>query len=62
MYMKALEVIEAVELDGGDCVELKSGGPRMTVKSIIGDSVCCQWFDKTKLKEDVFHRLTLVKK
>lgn len=33
----------------GDVVQLKSGGPVMTVQEIeSGDQVFCIWFDKTK--------------
>jgi uncharacterized protein YodC (DUF2158 family) len=32
----------------GDVVQLKSGGPPMTVESTGGDSVWCVWFDGTK--------------
>lgn len=51
------------DIKAGDVVQLKSGGPKMTV-SQIGDFVMskgiengakCTWFDKTTLKEDVFH-------
>lgn len=47
------------EIKVGDCVVLKSGGPKMTVKG-VGDYayqknvVLCVWFDGTKLKEEVF--------
>ncbi|BBL90609.1 hypothetical protein VroAM7_32620 [Vibrio rotiferianus] len=29
----------------GDCVQLKSGGPVMTVSDTDGSTVRCQWFD-----------------
>lgn len=43
----------------GDCVELKSGGPTMTVKGVGNYSyqenvVLCVWFDGMKKKEDTF--------
>lgn len=37
----------------GDLVQLKSGGPRMTVIDINDDKVICQWFDdKQNLKKE----------
>ena len=47
------------ELKIGDVVQLKSGGPTMTIKSIdkSGGSIHCQWFagDKfDKLENDYF--------
>ncbi|WP_199728308.1 YodC family protein [Achromobacter sp. K91] len=30
----------------GDVVQLKSGGPLMTVTSISGNDVSCTWFDE----------------
>ena len=44
--MKTIEIFEA-----GDVVELKSGGPNMTVEGInelTGDVVCC-WFGESDL-------------
>jgi uncharacterized protein YodC (DUF2158 family) len=40
----------------GDIVQLKSGGPKMTVKSSHGveDDVHCQWFAGSKLEEGWF--------
>lgn len=42
----------------GDVVELKSGGPRMTVESIgtqiDPDGVVCRWFEGKDLKQATF--------
>jgi uncharacterized protein YodC (DUF2158 family) len=40
----------------GQIIRLKSGGPKMTVKSADGDAVwACQWFDRNgKLHSDSF--------
>jgi uncharacterized protein YodC (DUF2158 family) len=32
-------------MDKGDVVQLKSGGPHMTISSIFGDQAVCIWFD-----------------
>ena len=42
----------------GDLVELKSGGPKMTVKEIgpFGrNEILCQWFGGKKLEQGFFH-------
>jgi uncharacterized protein YodC (DUF2158 family) len=40
----------------GDTVELKSGGPKMTVAgpAFYGNALVCQWFDGTKLSSGEF--------
>ena len=47
------------ELKKGDVVALKSGGPRMTVSAISGESIKCNWFDNTELREGGFDAATL---
>jgi uncharacterized protein YodC (DUF2158 family) len=32
----------------GDIVELKSGGPAMTVHEVSGTVITCTWFDEAK--------------
>jgi uncharacterized protein YodC (DUF2158 family) len=32
----------------GEVVQLKSGGPKMTVQNIQGNEVWCTWFDEQK--------------
>ena len=44
----------------GDEVELKSGGPMMTVQDITPDDmVVCVWFDQNESKERAFKSDTL---
>ena len=47
----------------GDVVELKSGGPYMTVKAVSNDSVTAVWFNnegaKYSLETSSFHPQTL---
>jgi uncharacterized protein YodC (DUF2158 family) len=38
--------IELMEFKPGMRVQLKSGGPDMTIEAVDGDSVTCVWFDK----------------
>lgn len=45
----------------GEVVQLKSGGPRMTVESIIGDEVTCVWFAEMKQTHGTFPAATLVR-
>jgi uncharacterized protein YodC (DUF2158 family) len=45
----------------GDVVELKSGGPDMTVESIEEVKVLCIWFDKADMKQARFPSDTLQK-
>lgn len=37
------------QIQAGDVVELKSGGPNMTVKWISGTECYCEWFDGKKV-------------
>ncbi len=39
------------ELKKGDIVQLKSGGPKMTIYDIIRDAVSCTWFNKEDNQE-----------
>jgi len=36
------------EFQVGDLVQLKSGGPKMTINSMIGNNYTCVWFAGTK--------------
>jgi len=47
------------ELSEGQIVELKSGGPKMTVKSIDGPNAVCMWFSGEKLNEKSFPSTSL---
>ena len=41
----------------GDVVTLKTGGSRMTVTAVRGDTVLCQWFDEHgEFRQDTFAR------
>jgi uncharacterized protein YodC (DUF2158 family) len=51
----------------GDTVQLKSGGPLMTVNNIGAgegphDIISCVWFEKTERKEGQFEAPTLTTK
>jgi uncharacterized protein YodC (DUF2158 family) len=45
----------------GEIVQLKSGGPKMTVAGTVGGRIACQWFAGSKLEQGVFQIDTLVK-
>ncbi len=46
----------------GDVVQLKSGGPKMTVKAIDDDGdVYCQWFSGSKLQNGYFKPHSLIR-
>jgi uncharacterized protein YodC (DUF2158 family) len=39
----------------GDVVQLRSGGPKMTVHSLTSDgAVACQWFEGNEVHEENF--------
>ncbi|WP_419767020.1 YodC family protein [Arcobacter sp.] len=52
------------EFNIGDVVVLKSGGEKMTIKSIgfpHDDQIQCQWFENQKLKLENFYPKMLIK-
>lgn len=49
------------EFNIGDVVELKSGGPEMTVSSIDGKICTCIWFDNSNKMKDEFEKDILKK-
>jgi uncharacterized protein YodC (DUF2158 family) len=56
----------ADDLKAGDVVQLKSGGPKMTIEEIDtydGDhnKASCVWFEKNKREESIFELTSLVK-
>lgn len=48
--------MKTIEINVGDVVQLKSGGPRMVVSKIDNNNyncpICCTWFDKN---DDIKH-------
>ena len=48
------------KLSEGQLVELKSGGPKMTVKSLGGSNAVCTWFSDQKLSERTFPFTSLI--
>lgn len=47
-------------LEPGDVVVLKSGGPRMTIRDRTSDGdLFCNWFDGRELKGSLFAEVTL---
>ena len=46
----------------GNVVQLRSGGPKMTVHSLVSDGdVVCQWFEGNEVHEENFPREGLKK-
>ena len=52
----------ADNLNAGDLVQLKSGGPKMTIERLMpsGDSFKCTWFSGNKHNTEVFRKDALV--
>lgn len=52
-----------IDLNVGDVVFLKSGGPAMTVNKIFEErgNVECVWFDDNKRSESIFAKNTVSK-
>jgi uncharacterized protein YodC (DUF2158 family) len=49
------------EIQAGDVVGLKSGGPDMTVKWVSGTESYCEWFDGKKVVGSNFEIIQLRK-
>jgi uncharacterized protein YodC (DUF2158 family) len=46
----------------GQVVQLRSGGPKMTVHSLVSDGdVVCQWFEANEVHEENFPKEVLKK-
>jgi uncharacterized protein YodC (DUF2158 family) len=43
----------------GDVVQLKSGGPQMTIHAINNDVATCVWFEGKKVHRDTFATVLL---
>ena len=43
----------------GDVVQLKSGGPAMTVDSMSDETWLCQWFENSTLRSESFRPAAL---
>jgi uncharacterized protein YodC (DUF2158 family) len=51
---------EARDFKPGDVVQLKSGGPAMTVGGRVAeDSIRCHWFDGATAKTEIFPAATI---
>jgi uncharacterized protein YodC (DUF2158 family) len=48
-----------IKFKKGDVVQLKSGGPWMTIEEVDQDDVSCAWFLNNELKRDEFEAETL---
>jgi uncharacterized protein YodC (DUF2158 family) len=49
------------EMKPGDIVQLKSGGPRMTIVEVAGGHADCEWFDDKKVPQRKEFALTSLK-
>ncbi len=47
------------EIETGDVVELKSGGPSMTVVDVVGELIRCVWWDGHDYDEAEFFKQTI---
>jgi uncharacterized protein YodC (DUF2158 family) len=46
----------------GDVVQLRSGGPKMTVHGLVSDGdVVCQWFESNEVHQENFPKEALKK-
>jgi uncharacterized protein YodC (DUF2158 family) len=53
--------LAAEQLREGDVVQLKSGGPPMTIVDYSEGNVKCKWFDGSKVQEDWFPMYAIIK-
>lgn len=67
-FMMHLEVISShqqsamEDFEIGNVVQLRSGGPKMTVHGLVSDGdVVCQWFEGNAVHEESFPREALKK-
>nr|WP_281722858.1 DUF2158 domain-containing protein [Nitrosomonas nitrosa] len=51
-----------MELKKGDVVRLKSGGPKMTIKFIEGETVACVWFNEKNQKQEAAFEAEMLEK
>ena len=49
----------AQQFNSGDVVQLKSGGPKMTVDEVSDDTVVTKWFEKGNIKYAEFKAIEL---
>lgn len=56
-----LMVLDQKEIKIGDIVELKSGGPKMTVSQINESTVHCYWSESGKIIKDSFCKTCIQK-
>jgi uncharacterized protein YodC (DUF2158 family) len=47
-------VQEAMQMEAGAVVRLKSGGPPMIVRAVSGDTAYCQWYAGVELHQGTF--------
>jgi uncharacterized protein YodC (DUF2158 family) len=54
-----------MDFEPGDVVQLKSGGPPMTVEQVGNEAVSCSWFEKVgnrqQLERETFPPIALTK-
>jgi uncharacterized protein YodC (DUF2158 family) len=48
-------------MNAGDVVQLKSGGPSMTVREVEGKDVYCVWFDQKRVLQSERFELTVLR-
>ena len=59
--MRRWEVLPMEDIKPGDVVQLKSGGPRMTVNFITDGKAYCQWLADEEPKQEMYQLAMLLK-